>query len=101
MLSCYLDLKEIKMSRGKTISIVIPDSLKNELQRAADKLSIPRSRYIANILLNWKEQRHIIKVYKICDHLQNGKYCDFFKTQCDYLLSEQSSCHGYYPKESV
>ena len=84
---------------SKTISIVIPDSLEDALQKAANDLEIPRSRYIANLLLQWQEQRHIIHVYKQCDHLQNGKFCSFFKTQCSYLLREQPSCTGYYPKE--
>ncbi|RLD78260.1 MAG: hypothetical protein DRJ07_13445, partial [Bacteroidetes bacterium] len=90
------------MSRGKTVSIVIPDTLKNELQRAADKLSIPRSRYIANLLLNWQEQRsNATTIPELCEHLHSGNKCDFFKTLCTYPLTKQDTCTGYYEKEPI
>lgn len=86
---------------SKTISIVIPDLLEADLQKAADDLGIPRSRYITNLLLNWKEKRYTLKLHNpSCEHLTNEVYCSFFKTQCTYLLSKQDSCSGYYPKET-
>jgi len=42
---------------GKTISITIPEKLEKLLKEESVELGVPRSRYICNILLKWKEER--------------------------------------------
>lgn len=82
---------------SKTISIVIPDLLEADLQKAADDLGISRSRYITNILLNWKENRnqtprcfHWDKETNFC-HSIGGNTED---PQCNYL-NMQHRCPLY------
>ncbi len=42
---------------GKTISITIPEKLEILLKEESVELGVSRSRYICNILLNWKEEK--------------------------------------------
>ena len=46
-------------SLSKTISITIPGQLEADLQKAANKLGVSRSRYIGNLLLEWQKIKNL------------------------------------------
>lgn len=50
-----------KTTRGVTISVTIPKQLEIELQNNAIEVGISRSRFIANILMDWQQQKEINK----------------------------------------
>jgi hypothetical protein len=76
-----------------TVSVTLPDRLEKDLQNAADVIGISRSRYIANLLLEWQAKTN--KSTNKCEH-QNNRWCDFFQLSCILNQEEALNCKGYY-----
>lgn len=96
------------MSKSQTISVTIPVILKDDLQKAADKIGISRSRFICNLLLQWQEiknnppivttleQTNFEPKVNECPNRDDGDgTCSVFDHVCNAPQSEARTCVGY------
>ena len=77
---------------SKTISITIPEKLEHDLQKAANRIGISRSRFIGNLLLEWQENQY--KSINDCLH-QNNNWCKHFDWACNAPQTEAETCSEY------
>lgn len=92
---------------GKTISITIPLPLVEELQGAANKVGISRSRFISNLLLKWQdkknnptnEQKNEQTIFETkphdCVNREDDGFCILFEYVCNTTQEEANTCSGY------
>jgi len=82
--------------RNKTISIVIPHSLNDDLQLKAKNVGIPRSRFICNILLRWQEKNNSsAPTINNCANRGIDGSCLEFGLNCQVDQDEAETCSGY------
>ncbi len=79
---------------SKVISVTIPGPCVDDLQKAADKVGISRSRFISNVLLKWQTEQSLTKYVgsDYCIFREEEGTCKHEGSICDAPLSEAVTC---------
>lgn len=96
-------------TRGVTISVTIPKQLEVDLKQTATDVGISRSRYIANILMDWQQQKDtasklldkekegliLRKAKNDCTAKNKDNFCPQFHLFCLASQAEAEKCPEY------